>query len=132
MQSVFVVSGPVSLSLHQFVPSQSVYRSGNPETGPDHSEQTLEPTDVDDDANAAQLNVTGRIIIIGARYHFPKLSDAITRIIERLQPGLCELSSCALIFRGLLGMGLGNATQAGFRQRGLLYMMFASASDGHV
>ena len=33
--------------------------------GPDHSEQTLEPTDVDDDANSAQLNVTGRIIIIG-------------------------------------------------------------------
>ena len=50
---------PVCLPWHQFVPSQSVCRSGIPEMGPDHSEQTLEPTDVDDDANAAQLNITG-------------------------------------------------------------------------
>ena len=63
--SVLVASGPVCLPLHQFVPSQSVCRSGIPEMGPDHSEQTLEPTDVDDDADAAQLNVTGRIIITG-------------------------------------------------------------------
>ena len=59
MQSVYVVSSPVSLSSHQFVPSQSVCRSGIPEMGPDHSEQKLAPTDVDDDANAAQFNVTG-------------------------------------------------------------------------
>ena len=73
--------------------------------GPDHSEQKLDPTDVDDDANAAQPDGTGPIIIIGARYHFPKLSDAIIRIIERLQPGLCELSSCALIFQRVVGDG---------------------------
>ena len=42
------------LPSHQFVPSQSVYCSGIPEMGPDHSEQKLEPTDVDDNANAAQ------------------------------------------------------------------------------
>ena len=57
--SVFVASGPVCLPLHQFVPSQSVCRSGIPEMGPDHSEQKLEPTDVDDNANSAQRCGTG-------------------------------------------------------------------------
>ena len=67
----------------------------------------------------SQLNVTGRIIIIGFQAHLLMWTDAIILVISTsfLPLNLLDVgfaSECN--FGGLLGSGLGDATQAGFRQ----------------
>ena len=81
-----------------------MYRSGIPEMGPDHSEQKLDPTDVDDNANSAQRCGIGRIITTGSGFR-SECTDAIIRIIERLQPGLCTTSVLQVLLQRVAGDG---------------------------
>ena len=99
LQSVFVLSGPVCFPSHQHVPIQSVCRSGLPKIwgqitvgkSPSPRQRIYNST--------SQLNVTGRIIIIGFQAHLLMWTDAIILFIsdERLHSDLsdgCCASDC--------------------------------------
>ena len=82
--------------------------------GPDHSGQkkpkpALADVQLDEPTERHRSNHHHR-----QQVHVPKLSDAFHIDLARESLRRSTASDC--YFRGLLGMGLGNATQAGFRQ----------------